>query len=627
MADCPLIVQDGVAAIVDNAYTTYSAYAGAAFTMALKQAEALQAFQVGSIPANVSLALPTAWFQYVRPAAPQSPDLSYHPDQTKIPDVAVTPYQAFTPGNAPTDNSQAPAISLPPQPGALTATAPGDPPVLPSLVVPAAPSITFPNAPALRDIALPTPPSITLPTFQGVRPTSNLVAPAVALAFTPTDYTDTLLTSVKATIATMLQGGTGLPSAVVQALRDRAYASQDILETRAVQQAYEELSSRGFSEPNGLLQRRLAEIRQTNQNLRSGLSRDIYIKDQEIAVENLRFSVQQGIAIESALLVHHVEFMRLSLQAAQFALQASIDVFDAQVKLFNANLQAYSVDAQVYRDKLQAALTQVEIYKAEVDAQKLIGDINQQAVQIYAERVKALLATVEVYTAQVNGVRAQAEANATIIEAFRAKVTAYAEQVRAYTAQWEGYRAAVDGQLSLEKIYETSVNAYSTRVRAWSEQNTVGIESKKLELQSDQLTIDVWKAKLERYMSALDAEVKRLDAVTRGYAGQVDAFRAQATVEQVAAEVSQKGVELAITAQNNQAQVALKNAEIAIQELVQTTNLLIEAKKSAATVEAQLAASALSAVNFSARIGSELSQQQSCSQQTAFTYFGTAPST
>ena len=67
--------------------------------------------------------------------------------------------------------------------------------------------------------------------------------------------------------------------------------------------------------------------------------------------------------------------------------------------------------------------------------------------------------------------------------------------------------------------------------------------------------------------------------------------------------------------------VELQNVELQIRQMEQNASLLLEAKKTIAQVSSQLAASSMSAVNFSAGTHSGLSQSFGCS--TNFSYSGT----
>lgn len=629
--DCPIIVGDPTLGMVQDAYSRYSQFALQAWNLALQQAALLQGFTLKPIDFTVDYQPPGGWYSYVRPNwNPPQVNLAYAPKPINgnPPNMDIGSILYDAPPVDTTDSDK-PSIQIPGTTPVLNATAPGNAPQLAPISLPSPPNSTLPAVSTLYALNLPATPQFSpFPQFTSQRPIFTATPPAQNFHFTPTQYSSPLLSQIETTLTNMLtstyNNGTGIPDFAAAAMRARGFAELDAQELADIQQAYEEFSSRGFTTPTGVLYKRIAETRQTGQNRRGALNRDVLIRDVEIAVENLRFSITSGVQLEGTLMAQYTEFMRLSLQAAQFALQASIEIFNANVSVFNAQMQAYAIDAQVFRDQLLAIQTEVEIYKSQIDAQRLVGEINQQLVSIYETRVRALLAGAQIYTAQIEGVRATVEANGQLIAAFRAQVEAYSAQVNAYTAQWEGYKAQVDAQVSREKIYETAVAAYGQRVSAWSTKQNTYVEERKMLVQQRTLQLDGWKAALEANIAALDAENKRIDSNVRVFEGYVKKYSADASVEESASMAHDRFSTHQIQMEDQRTQVALRNAEIAINQLVQTSNLLLEARRSAATVLSQLTGSALSTVNFHAGVQSSVSQAQSCGIETQYQVFPTA---
>lgn len=615
MADtCPLVIGDPAIGLVVEGWDTFSGYASTSFNLAQTSLSKLYNFSLTPIAFDVSWNLNPDIQGYVRPTAPADITAAY--DTTKITDPGVAPdttIGSITFTNAPVNTAVEPSINIDNGPGALTAIAPGAAPSLSPVVVPTAPTVTLPTAPTLYGLNLPVAPSVSIPTFDGSRPILNFDAPTKSWSFTPADYTSALLSATTNQISIGLMGGTGLPAAIEQALYDRSNSRQDVSDLRAVQEAMEERSAKGWSEPDGLLTFRLQEVRQNSANARAGFNRDVMIEVTKIEIENMKFYVSQGVALESKLIDLHLETQRLILEANKFVLQSAIELFNAKVSLFNAQQLAYQTDAQVFRDKLQAALTQIEIYKAEIDAQRLVGEINQQLVSIYESNIRAVLASVEVYKAQVQGATAQAEANRVVIEAYRATVQAYAENVRAYEAQWEGYKAQVDAQVSKEKIYQISTDAYATNVHAWAEKNTSLIEQQKLVLGEKDLDVRVFQAKIDKFRAQFEAEQARIRALVEIYGSRVDLYRGEAGVEEAAASANARAANLQIENNKSATDVALKNAELQINQLEKNAALILEQLKGIAQTTAQLCASSFSAVHFAATASHSASNGQECS--------------
>lgn len=613
---CPTIIGNPAIGLVASGWDTFHNFAVTSFHLAETALQDLSEFTAAPFNFNISYDLAGDWTSYHRPLAPDDVDISFNSDKVNDPGAPPIPTQivaAFP--SMPTANLVEPSINIDDGPGPLTLTAPGPAPTLADIVVPDAPDIVLPDVPTLQALNLPTAPTITLPTFDGVRPVLDFDVPAQTWSFTPEQYTSALLDKVRNQVSLGLDSGTGLPAAIEQALFDRAASRDDDSAIRAMQETREEFSSRGWSEPNGVLSARLRQTRQDSINARANSSRDIYIQNKQLEIENLKFYVTTAVSLESKLIDLHLGIQGLLLDAQKFLLQSAIEIYNARVALFNAQQLAYQTDAQVFRDRLQAVLTELEVYKAEIDAQRLIGEINQQLVAIYTAKLQGVNALVEIFRARVAGVQAQADVNRSIILAFGETVTAYAEGVRAYGIEWDAFKSRVDAEVSKERIYEISTNAFATRVNAWATGNNNIIEQKKLTLSTDDFKLRAWGGKLDRMKAQLSAELGRVDTVVRGYGSRVDRYRADATVETAASDANLRAVQLAIANLQATVDTGLKNAQLHIDQDKNIATIALEKLHGVAQVASQLAAASFSAVHFSAGASSSTSDSQSCETQ------------
>lgn len=617
--DCGLTLFDGPFSMVSQGYQQTYAWAAQSLEFTFDALENLGNTQIPELSFSTQLNPNTGWWDYVRPTKPERPDVEFDPDAGLITAPPVTNIGDITFTNPPTFDDAAPLLPVRSGPGPLTATEPGDPPTLTAPVKPTAPVLVIPDFPTLRDIVLPDVPTVTLPVFDGVRPDfSSLGAPLNTFAFTPTQYTSALLDKTRSRVSTMLDGDTGLPLAVAQALRDRAFVQQDILETRAEQQAREEYASRGHSEPSGILNRRIAETRQAGQNARAALSRDIYIQDQQVAIENLRFAVTQGVAVESLMIQEHYQFAQIGLEAAKAAVQIEIDLFNARRDLVGLQLQAYQTDAQVHRDLIQAELAKIEVYRAELEGQKLIGELNQQDVAIYSERVRSVLAQVEIYNAQVNAFKAEIEANNSTLEGYRARILAYSERVKAWAVEWDAFKAQIESDTAQLRNYEISANVFATRVEAWSGINNNKIAQQRLRIDEKTLDLGAWRSQIERIDSIIRAEVARVDAITRIYVADTGMYEVDGRIESIASEAKERIFRLGLEQERERVMTSLENVRIKVAQLDRTTTLALEKQKSIAQIGSQLAAASMSAVNFSAGVSSSQSNSTGCSTEYSY---------
>lgn len=215
------------------------------------------------------------------------------------------------------------------------------------------PTIAKPQAPGDMSLHLPAlppaPPEITVPVLP------------------PLNYVSDLLDGMKAAITTLL-GGNPLPAAVADAIRNRAYSEAFAEESRAVAQAYDEFAARGFEEPLGPLNRRVTEARAAALEQRQKINRDVFIQEQMVAIENLRFAVTAGVQLEGMKVTVfraeadvQLETVRTAVETNRLQMdgwRAKVELYDTQLKAelarldavlreFTANVQVYEADARV----------------------------------------------------------------------------------------------------------------------------------------------------------------------------------------------------------------------------------------------------------------------------------------
>jgi hypothetical protein len=140
-------------------------------------------------------------------------------------------------------------------PPAITLNIPGVPdpidlsglpsvPIVEDVVLPDEPTITEPELGNILQIVIPTFEGLNLPVFSATAPVFTAIVPP-GLAWGEPVYTSTTLDTLKARVATMLGGGTGLTPAIEQALFDRAIARTDSDADTKEDEAFNTWAARG----------------------------------------------------------------------------------------------------------------------------------------------------------------------------------------------------------------------------------------------------------------------------------------------------------------------------------------------------------------------------------------------
>lgn len=594
--------------IVESGWRTADNRATSAYSLATSWLGAVAGVNIPFTAVTSGFTAPAIGYTLSLPEVPAAPNVSF-PALTALDPLTLATIDPVVPGTVPTFDVADPIVQILDKPDALNATAPGAAPTVSDITLPAAPTIVLPEAPLMELITLPTAPSINLPTFTSVAPDgTSLTAPTTGFIWSEAYYDSNLLQSVTSRLTTMLLGGTGLPPSIEQAIWDRGRVREDVMAGKATQEAYEEFASRGFSLPTGALAARVAEVWQKNRDANSSYSRDVAVKQAQLEIDNLKFSVQTGIQLEGQLMTYAGQYAQRALEAAKTTVEVAINIFNAQVALYNARLQAYQTEASVFKDLIQAESIKLDQYRTEIEAQKLIGEINIQAIQIYKTRIDALMSAVELYKAQLEGVKTSVEVDRTRIEAFRTTVDAYKAVVDAKISEYQAWGESIKGEVAKVSAYEAQARAYGTLVDAYKTGETVKIENMKSQISSNEMLVRAFDAKVNYLSEQIKAAIAEVDTTVKVFDSQSKVYTAQISGEEARVRALAEQIRLIIAAGSTDAELKLKAADINVQELMRIAQTEQEGRKAAGAIAGQLAASAMSSFNLGASVSAGWSQ-------------------
>jgi hypothetical protein len=244
--------------------------------------------------------------------------------------------------------------------------------------------------------AYPTLPAPPVPNNLGFNaPSLPAPPPSYSVPLTPPpEYTSDLLAKMQSVISALLAGGNLIPDSVARQLRDKGYSEAFVEEDRAVAQAYDEFAARGFFDPPGLLNRRVTEARSDARQKRQQVNRDIFIQEQMVAIENIKFAITSGVQLEQATVTLYnaqaqvlVAYSQLEMEQLRINLeswQAKVTLYDAQLKGEMARLDAAlkTFEAQVH---IYTASAQVASAAGEYDNRRFQLNLSQEQAQVDTE--------------------------------------------------------------------------------------------------------------------------------------------------------------------------------------------------------------------------------------------------
>lgn len=620
---CPFVPGDPAIIMASGGYDTFMSLAPRTFQQALEYADNLEELVIEPVQWTASFNFDGQLTPFVRPPKPTIDAGSFAfnlPAEPGEPPVFVPGDVSASP--APTFTSADPSLMMVPPPSRPSVAAPAAPSDDFTVTMPDAPDYRLPDLPTFEQLNLPSAPDVDFAEFEGERP--DFVEPPLNenWAWDPTPYTSDLRDRIIAKVDYMMDGGLGLEP-IEAILFQRGRARIDIEVRRNIDTRTAEFSSRGFSEPNGILGQAIDEILQGGLDAKAELNSQITVESYKELVQNVRFAVQQGIAMEQIAVNLHIQEQQLALQAAQYLRDTSIALLNARITVFNARLQAYQTDAQVMGERIRAELGKVELFRAQIEGERARGEINEQRVRIYAEQVRSIGVMADFYKTQVETVKVEADVERTRIERFRGLVDAYSARWRAYGEEVGAYKAQMEAENIKATVHKNLVDAYATKVTAWGAAEGNKIARERLRIDQSGQQVQIWRGRLDKMLALVEGEKARIGGVAQRADALARIYTAEAGVETAASAATDRSFQLGLEAENARVQSAMRSAEIRIQENIQLTNMMIEVHKTTAQVLSQLAASAMSAMNFSASVSSSSSQSRSCSSSVAWS--GEAP--
>lgn len=497
----------------------------------------------------------------------------------------------------------APSVSIGDAPVLNAVEKPVRPVVDTDIAIPDAPDIVLPQMEALAEIVLPVFEFPQLPNFDGVPPSPDGIAvPDAFLNWNEPKYKSELLDDLIGQVGAMMKGGTGIPPVVEDALFARARERDGAETERAVQEVVQAWASRGFTLPQGVLDRQVAAVREQGRLKAAELNRDILIQAATWEIENLRFAVQQGIAVEGLLENIHENMLNRLFEAAKYSAEAQINVFNARIGLFNAQNQAFSTLADVYRTKLDGVRAKLEAYKAALEGQAVIGDLNRQKVDIFRAKLEAVNMNVERYKTMMSAASLRADVVAKQFDMYRADIQAYTEELNAEKLKLDAYQTALQGEKAKVEVYQAQTQAFASTVQAVSNKADVFVKQANLRMDAAKLGLQEYSAKIDAYKAQLQAEMDKLQYETQAFSAQVEAWKAGASVSTAEAEMKAKYADMTRQTNIAYAQMQIEQYRANVQQAMSEAQLALEAAKAHGAYSAQLAAGALSAQHVSASI-------------------------
>lgn len=442
---------------------------------------------------------------------------------SKLAAIELSPSYPYYIGSVDLPGIDADGVS---QPGAIVV---GTPPAIASIQTPITrpikPTYATPVLGAMREIILPDVPVINFPTIDITPPVYNIPAPkqwsfdvgSVLISDDPL-----VMECISRLTNNIRYGGTGLTPAIEDAIWNRDLERNEQTLEDSTDKVVQVWAKTGFTLPDGMLAHSIAELQKEYMNRSLDRSREISIKQAELEQTNLFKSLELSISLSTKVIELLIQYEKLVLEAQEMTAKYANEYIDLQIKAYVAQVDAYKARAQVYESLIRAELAKVEVYKTQIEGQKLIGDINEQTVKIYSEKYRAIAIMIDSYKAEIQAMTAELEMEKTKIEANKIQFDSWAKvadiAMAKYSGEVEMYKAA--SSVNIQKA-----DLLSKQAEAEARINLGYIELKVKSLEANNREMDL---KAQIAMGALKGVA---DAYSSMAAGAMAAISARASME------------------------------------------------------------------------------------------------
>lgn len=476
-------------------------------------------------------------------------------------------------------------------------------PTLDDVTVPSAPATSLPSVPTLVELDIPDFTFPELPTFSDTAPEFTEPRPSTEIIWSESDYVSSLMTDLTTKVREWLQGGTGLPADVQQAIFDASRGRIQQTAVEAEQTAFDAWAGRGFSMPPGMLVAQVNAAHEKSRLEQNAKERDITIEISKIEIENLRFAMERGIAIEGLLTRIFSEAAARSFEVAKFRIDSDLKLYDSAVTLFNAKQNAFSIAAQVFKTRIDAKLAELEVFKAQIDGEIAKGQVNESRVRSYEAQVKAVLSVVEVFKAQMDGARVAQDVNRGRIEAYKSNIDAYSAKLGAEKTRFDAYEAEVRAEAARAGAFEAEARAYGETVRAQGERANVKVRYIDAKIAALNASTNKYSARVQASTAAVNATLTAVQARAQAFAADVGRYTAEIQGKNSAAEISIRGQELRLRNLLAHTELQIKQYDAMMNRVIQSAQVIGDQLKAAGQFTSALATGAMSAIRVGANIG------------------------
>lgn len=574
----------------DNAVQNTTSFIGALRDVAMTNPPATGLSLPGNVSVNVpgisanSPARPTGNIEAIKARVAQSPPSSF----------ATTPVVT----NFPTVDEKEitlPDVDLPDAP-TFTTEVSADKPFIADVVNANAPTESVPSKlTSIGSYTIPAPPAVEIADFGDPLPAYTLEVPTTQFAYVEPTYSSALKDALALKLKSDVEnGGTGLSEEVEDAIWERTRERDNKDYEEASTKVDSKWSERGFSLADGVLTELQRDLIVDDRNQRQERSRDILIKQAELAQVNTHFAITSSLSLEQLELNHANQIYNRALEAEKATIEFGIAYHNLKIADFNIQLQRHQSQAVEQGSRLEAEKVRLEAYRVELLEAEAKSNLDKDLLAEYnldLERYDKLL---KLFTAEQGAVATALGIEGLKIDFYKENINDHKARIDAQGKQAELYLAQVEGELGKVKLYSAELEAERTRVATLKVQADIELAKMRENIELQSLSLRAFLGNVEKYKAEVGVATSELELEGKMYGHDIDKFRTevQKDVSQLSLGVETLIKGRALDLQNTN--IRLENAKANLQSVLSTANLRLEAAKGIASSYVSIASAVMS---------------------------------
>jgi hypothetical protein len=462
-------------------------------------------------------------------------------------------------------------------------------PSMPIMFVPA-----DPDEPIINPVPIPQIEEVDFPYFDETAPELTLIEPALDINPGDNDYQSRVKDAVEAWLYDqVIHGGTGLAPEVEDAIYQRE--SERSLQTHADQltRLRSDWSKTHMPLPTSMLFAIVNEAEIDYTNKRHDVSRDIMIKQAELAQTNTHFVIQQALAYEQMMINWFNSIANRVFEASKFTVQAGLDLYKASIQKYNALVDVYKAKVQVYEAVANVAVKKIEAQKLKLEQARLVGELNKLAVDVYKSQIDALTAYVGKYRAELDASKTYLEMEQLKVNLYKTKVEAFATRVNAATAKYNMYNTKIEGEKARVQAYAAAADAYGKRVQGIKAGIDAQAATINAQADTNKALAAIYESDVKAFGAKVNAEVEEATATAKVYDTEIRGSEAMVKMHEVINTLKLKSIDTKLEEYKLEFQAALESAKLTVQQTMDKWKLTFNTLETMAQVIAQVAAAAM----------------------------------